>query len=215
MTRRCKTMAGLTLVEVMVAMAVLSLVVLALGASLRGLSQSAQRVDERVEAIDEMRVAAAFLREVFDRATPVRRAGPDARMLFDAASGSLAWVSVMPARFGAAGRYVWRLTAEPQPDGSQALVLRHARWNPEATDFPDWDTAEARVLVARLQALAISYGGRGLGQGWQSDWHDAERLPQRLRLEVTTASGPWPPLVLPVRVPARPGAVFTIGGSTP
>ena len=37
--------AGLTLVEVVVALAVLSLVVLALGASLRGISQSALRVD--------------------------------------------------------------------------------------------------------------------------------------------------------------------------
>ncbi|GAB1390520.1 hypothetical protein MASR1M6_27020 [Rubrivivax sp.] len=72
MTSSRKARRGLTLVEVMVALAVLSLIVLALGASLRGLSQSSERVDARVEQIDEMRLTVAFLRELFAAVSAVR-----------------------------------------------------------------------------------------------------------------------------------------------
>ena len=204
--------AGLTLVEVVVALAVLSLVVLALGASLRGLSQSATRVDERIEAIDELRVGAAFLREVFERTLPLRAAGPERRLLFDAQPQGLAWAAVMPARFGAAGRFAFRLALEPADDGSQSLVLRYAPLGGPAGRFPDWAQAEHRVLARRVEAFSLGYGGEGLAAGWQPQWTDVERVPPRLRLDVATAAMAWPPLVLAVRTPAPAGGRFTIGG---
>lgn len=206
--------AGLTLVEVIVALAVLSLIVLALGASLRGLSQSAARVDQRVDAIDEMRVGIAFLRDVLERTSPVRVSGPERRLLFDAGEASLAWVAVMPARFGAGGRFAFRLATEPLDDGSQGLVLRYAPWSAEATAFPDWAQAEHRVLAHRVESLALAYGGQGLAEGWQAGWIDKDKLPPRLRLDLTTAGGAWPPVVLPVRSPAAATAGFAVGGST-
>ena len=205
--------AGMTLIEVIVAMAVLSLIVLALGASLRGISQSAQRVEQRVDGIDEMRVGVAFLRELFGRASVVRVPGPQRKLLFDASPVELAWVSVMPARFGAAGRYAFRLAVEPAADGSQALVLRYAPWPPDAQAFPDWAGAEWRVLAAHVDGLRLGYGGSGMAQGWRGDWVDAEKLPAHVRIDLGTSQGPWPPVILPVRTPPV-GATFTIGGGT-
>ncbi len=207
--------AGLTLVEVVVALAVLSLVVLALGASLRGLAQSATRVDERIETLDELRVGAAFLREVFERTLPLRAVGPERRLLFDAQPQGVAWVAVMPARFGAAGRFAFRLALEPADDGSQSLVLRYAPLGVPAGQFPDWAQAEHRVLARRVETLSLGYGGEGLAAGWQPQWTDVERVPPRLRLDVATAAMAWPPLVLAVRTPLRPGGRFVIGGSAP
>jgi general secretion pathway protein J len=205
--------AGLTLVEVIVALAVLSLIVLALGASLRGLSQSAERVDQRVDAVDEMRVSIAFLRDVLERTSMVRASGPERRLLFDAGEAALAWVGVMPARFGAAGRFAFRLAAEPLDDGSQGLVLRYAPWTAEAAAFPDWAQAEHRVLVHRVERLALAYGGQGLAEGWQPGWTDKDKLPPRLRLDLATTGGAWPPVVLPVRTPPGAAGGFVIGGS--
>lgn len=206
---------GLTLVEVVVALAVLSLVVLALGASLRGISQSAVRVDERVEAIDEMRVSIAFLRDVLDRTLPLRAAGTERRMLFDAQAQSLSWVAIMPARFGAAGRFAFRLALEPAADGTGQLVLRYAPWTGPAGAFPDWAQAEVRVLAQRVDALSLGYGGAGLADGWQPAWVDVERLPPRLRLDLNTARLAWPPVVLAIRSPLPPSGRFTVGGETP
>ncbi|MCA0242446.1 MAG: prepilin-type N-terminal cleavage/methylation domain-containing protein [Proteobacteria bacterium] len=204
--------AGLTLVEVVVALAVLSLVVLALGASLRGLAQSATRVDDRVEAIDELRVGAAFLHEVFERTLPLRVAEGGRRLLFDGQPQAVAWAAVMPARFGAAGRFAFRLGLEPADDGSQSLVLRYAPLGVPAGRFPDWAQAEHRVLARRVETLSLGYGGEGLAAGWQAPWTELDRMPPRLRLDLSIAAMDWPPLVLSVRTPLPPGGRFTVGG---
>lgn len=215
MTRAHSPQRGLTLVEVVVALAVLSLIVLALGASLRGISQSAERVDQRVEAIDEMRVAVGFLQDLLGRTSPLRAPGPERVLLFDGQTSSLAWVAVMPARFGAGGRHAFRLAAEVLDDGSTALVLRHAPWAPDAGAFPDWSAAEPRVLVREVERLALAYGGQGVESGWQPDWPVKDRLPPRVRLALGTAAGDWPLVVLPVRAPADAATGrFSIGGST-
>jgi general secretion pathway protein J len=204
----------MTLIEVIVAMAVLSLIVLVLGASLRGMAQSAQRIDERVDGIDEMRVAAAFLREVFGRVAESSPAPPGQRPAFTATPQEVAWVAVMPARFGAAGRHHFRLALEPAADGTPALVLRYAPWL-GATTAPDWPQADARVLVRRVERLQLGYGGDGMDAGWLPAWTDVERPPPRLRLDLATSSLAWPPLVLPLRVQsASGGGGFVIGGGT-
>ncbi len=215
-TRRCAR--GMTLVEVVVAMAVLSLVVLVLGASLRSMAQSAQRIDERVDVIDEMRVATGFLRDVLGRAVEVRVPPPGQGLLFQAAPQELAWVAVMPARFGAAGRHHFRLAVEAMDDGSQALVLRYAPWTGVAA-FPDWAQAESRVLVPQVARFELRYGGDGVQAGWLPTWPPEgprdDRLPPRLRLDLATATHVWPPVIVPLRVqsPRRGDGGFTIGGS--
>lgn len=203
---------GMTLIEVIVAMAVLSMVVLVLGASLRGISRSAQRVDQGVDAVDELRTGAAFLRELFARALPLRAPGPERGLLFDARPDALAWTAVMPARFGAAGRYAFRLAAEPAADGPPALVLRYAPLAEDAPAFPDWTTTESRVLAARIQRVEFGFGGEGVAQGWKAGWTDADKLPARVRIDLALADGTWPPLVLPLRTRPR-GAFFSIGGA--
>jgi general secretion pathway protein J len=203
---------GLTLVEVVVALAVLSLIVLALGASLRGLSQSAERVDQRAEAIDEMRVGIGFLREVLARTSRIPVPGPEPRLLFEGGADSLAWVAVMPARFGASGRFVFRLAVEPLADGTPGLVLRFSPWLAESPGFPDWAQAESRVLAHDVERASLAYGGEGLAAGWQPAWTDKDRLPPRVRLDLALTAGNWPPVVLPVRSAAGPTSVFTVGG---
>jgi general secretion pathway protein J len=214
----------MTLVEVIVAMAVLSLVVLVLGASLRSVARSSQRIDERVAAIDEMRVGIGFLHEVLGRVVPVRVAPPGDGLLFVAAPQELAWVAVMPARFGAAGRHHFRLAVETLDDGTSSLVLRYAPWTGEAV-FPDWTRAEARVLVPRVTAFEVRYGGDGVGAGWWPVWPPDDpalasqgRLqpPPRVRLDVASEVQVWPPVIVPLRVQSARGGAgggFVIGGS--
>ena len=216
----------MTLVEVVIAMAVLSLVVLVLGASLRSMAQSSQRIDERVDAIDDMRVGIGFLREVLGRVVPVRRVPPGEGLLFTAAPQELAWVAVMPARFGAAGRHHFRLALETLDDGSSGLVLRYAPWTGEAV-APDWAQADARVLVPRVTAFELHYGGEGVAAGWLSTWppddpdaaaRERNQPPPRVRLDVASATHAWPPVIVPVRAqsaPAQADGGFVIGGATP
>lgn len=219
MRTRHEQRSGVTLVEILVAMSVLSLVTLLLGASLRGLGNSAVRVDEHADAMDDVRVSVSFLSELLVRVSMVslRGVGRETRneRLFEAAAEHVSWISVMPARFGASGRYAFRLAAEPLPDRQgQELVLRFAPLDDERKGFPDWNQAKARVLARGVKQFRISYGGVGFGSGWLPEWLRSDVLPPRLRIDVQLESGPWPPVVLPLRTVAPPKPVFTIGGGS-
>lgn len=194
---------GFTLLELLVVMALLSVVMLAMGAALRTIAQSEDRIDRRLTRTDEFRVASAFIRTTLERisarkvvVSPEPGASP---LLFAAGPSVVAWVGVMPARYGAGGRHFFRLGIEPV-DGEAALVLRFLPWT-GVSAFPDWSTAEARVLVASATSLSIRYEDtREVPSVWASEWAEKDRLPQRLELTLQTPTGFWPSLVVPLRV---------------
>ena len=192
---------GFTLVELLVVLSLLSLVMLALGAAMRTMAQSEIRVDQRLQRADEMRVATGFLSTVMGRVSVRKSTAPvpagASPYLFAGQPDAVAWVGVMPARYGAGGRYFFRLAREPA--GSEAaLVIRFAPWQSGAA-FPDWNAAESRVLVTQVASMVAEYAEPEGGGGWQLQWQDTERLPTRLRLSLRTGAGDWPPLVFALR----------------
>ena len=221
-TPRRRTVAGFTLIEMLIVMALFSLVMLALGAAMRTIAQSEQRIDARLERSDEFRVAVAFLRSTLGRVSARKvLAGPElgaSPFLFAAAASEVAWVGIMPARYGAGGRYFFHLGVEVVNDES-ALVLRFVPWTDTPT-FPDWSQADSKVLVAGVESLAIQYeDAREQPPVWGAEWplsdKKPERLPDRIEINMATASGAWPSLVVALR--SVPGGAmldgFVIGGS--
>ena len=188
---------GFTLVEMVVAMALLSLVMLVLGSAIRSMGASAERIDTRTARIDEMRVATSFLREIVGRTAAQRLEAPATGLLFSGAAGGMSWVGVMPARFGAAGRYFFRLAVEQDTDGRAGLVLRLSPWRWEQKAMPDWSRADSRVLVRDVSDVSFSYAGQGFSEGWTPDWAPEEKkLPPRVRLQLSVGGSEWPPVVL-------------------
>lgn len=218
---------GFTLIEMLVVMSLLSLIMMAMGSSLRTLAQTESRVDERLQRIDEMRVVNQFLRQTLGRieASKVSNAAaaPGAALQFDTSASSIIWVGIMPARHGAGGRYFFRLTPEETAQGS-ALVLRYTPWVMQ-TDFPDWTQTASHTLVKDLTAFTVE--AEGLAQaieltpatwprGWQAGWPIKDALPQRLRLSLADKKGPWPPLVVSLNptLQSQPSdGGFVAGGS--
>ena len=52
---------GFTLIEVLIALTLLSLLMLALTGAMRAMGQTSERVEQRIEAEDDYRIAQAFL----------------------------------------------------------------------------------------------------------------------------------------------------------
>ena len=198
---------GFTLVEVVVAMTLLSLVMLVLGASIRSMGASAERIDTRTASIDDMRVATTFLREILGRVAAQREEPPATGLLFSGAAQGMRWVGVMPARFGAAGRHFFRLDMERLSDGSAGLVLRFAPWRWQQKTFPDWSRAESRVLLRNVTGMSLAYAGNGMNDGWLPSWPaDEKKLPPRVRLLLAQAPFEWPPVILAIHpLPANEG----------
>ena len=130
--RRLALWAGFTLIEVLVVMSLLSLVMLAMGSALRTTAQTEERVDQRLQRTDEMRVADGFLRSILGRVAarkvPLPVEPGASQFIFSAQAGQLTWVGVMPARHGAGGRYHFRLQVQDTSTAQQALVLQYTPW---------------------------------------------------------------------------------------
>ena len=217
---------GFTLVEVLIALALLSLLMLVLSGALRAMGQTEERVEQRVAAADDYRAAVQLLNDVLGRVSARRYASlqagtPQQQPFFQAAPDTLAWIGVMPARYGLGGRHYLRLAVEPGPDGDGQLVLRYAPWSGAPT-FDAWPQAQARVLAAPVQSLALRYQEPASG-GWGPVWPPPglpvnalppSLLPSAVALQVDGAAPAWPPLVVAVRATrisdpsSRSGASF-------
>jgi general secretion pathway protein J len=207
---------GFTLVEVLVVLSLLSLMMLAMGSALRTTAQTEERVDQRLQHADEMRVATDFLRSILGRVSARKKPGPVAvgasQYAFSGDENEITWIGIMPARYGAGGRYHFRLALEASPVG-RALVVRFTPWV-EDLESLDWSRSEAYTLVADVVEMALQYEDANVEPPvWASRWAEPDRLPQRVMMSLNTQHGTWPDLVIPMRIapgsdPFSSGAVF-------
>ena len=219
---------GFTLIELLVVMSLLSVIMVAIGSSLRTMAQTETRVDALIQRTEDIRVVRHFLTQALGRidASKVRAATPttEPSVQFAVESGSISWVGIMPARYGIGGRYFFRLTQELN-GSTNDLILRYVPWAMQ-TDFPDWTQAESHTLAKNITDFKVEVDGlpteiqtlpSNWPRGWQSIWPVKDHVPQRVRLVWTDPKGAWPPLVIAL-IPtsqSRPGSGgFVTGGST-
>lgn len=210
---------GFTLVEILVSITLLALVMLALGGALRGIVQTDDRVSDRRARLDDFRTASGFLKSavgrIWSQKTLAAQGQGQNAFLFQGGAAAMAWVGVMPPRYGAGGRYFFRLAAEPR-EGRMALVIRFAPWR-DVQGFPDWSAADSRVLTDDVTAFSISYeDDQTEPRQWGAVWPIPDRLPDRVNIRVVTALSAWPDLVLPMRQFGGHtlGGGAVVGGST-
>ena len=214
--------AGFTLLEVLVVMSLLSLVMLGMGSALRTTAQTGERVDHRLLQADELRTATSFIYSTLGRISVQKINAPVAvgvaPYFFVGQPDTLSWIGIMPARYGAGGRYYFKL-ALGELGGERGLVIHFLPWT-DATPLPDWTQAEGRVLVPGGTALALQYLDTTVdAPQWTPAWSSPEGPPDRVMLALQGPEGPWPSLIVPLRAtPASTsgagsgGAVF--GGSS-
>jgi general secretion pathway protein J len=211
---------GFTLVEMLVAMTLLSLLVLAMGSALRSTAQTEERVDQRLARNDELRVTSSFLQSVLGRISAQRRAGvtsaDESPFLLRADAKELIWVGVMPARYGAAGRQFFRLTQVNS--GNSATLLLQFMPMVEPVLPSDWTAGTSEVLLRDLTNFSLQYQDAGQDKPeWQSVWDVKDRLPTHVLISVSNRNGgAWPPIVVAMRplIGSDPsaGGTATFGG---
>lgn len=217
---------GFTLVEMLVAMSLLSLIVLGLAGAMGTMGRTETSIDNRLERMDESRASTDFLRAVLGRISAKRvqglqqqgmlSAAPSA-FFFEGAGQSMTWVGVMPARYGVGGRYHFRL-AMGSYDGAPAVILSYLPWIDQQT-LPDWGAAQTYPLLQHATGLSFQYLNGGIDPPqWGSDWGVVDQLPQAVQVVMTTETSVLPPVVVQLRVmpagdPRGSGGGATLGGS--
>lgn len=217
---------GFTLLELLVVMSLLSIIMVGLGLALRGMAQTEDRVDKKIERTAEIRVVRHFVQTTLHRVSGQTIDLPNApgqqTVPFQATPDSLTWVGILPARPDVGGKHFFRLSLEDGPQGAQ-LTLRYAPWNPNFV-LPDWSSTESRVLAKQVQTFSVKAQGlppdlndttKPWPQGWQDGWPVTDALPERLRLIVSDAQGAWPEWVLTLQPSAQSDgslSLVTVGG---
>ncbi len=236
--RPAATQGGFTLLEMLVVMVLLSIIMIAMVSAMRSAGQSSDRVDARLEMQDEDRVAERFVRGTLGRisARPLsqtslqstlpmgagQQTSGGAPVLFSGMPDQVAWVGVLPARYGAGGRSYFHLGVEPVGRGA-GLVLRYAPWNDEP-NFPDWGSASSQVLMTDVTGIAFHYENDrpeniDAVSEWEDTWGHADYVPATVAIEIQRGARiplEWVVPLWPLPV-SRPGGLMSgedvIGGS--
>lgn len=217
---------GFTLMEVLISLVLLSLLMLMLTSAISSMGQTEERVEQRVAVADDYRSAVDFLSGVMSRVSArkyrlTQSGSAQDAPFFDAKPDAVAWVGIMPARYGLGGRHYLRLSVEPSAQGGQ-LVLRYAPWTGAAT-FADWGSAAGQVLAAPVNTLSLRYQEPASGQ-WSAAWPPAGMaaadlpptlLPEAIEVLLDGPEPAWPPLVValaPTRASDSSAMGTTFGG---
>ncbi len=200
---------GFTLVEVIVALTLVSLIMLGLVSALRTFGDTASALDARSGRSAEARLLADFLRATLTRATPqpkVRTAEGGAVVPFSGAANEIRWLGNLPARHGAGGMHYLRLYAS-----AGRLYLQYLP-HPGNAEPPDWSQAVPHLLSERLDQMRIAYqirpgqpGQAGEPGDWLADWTDSQHLPGRVRIDLAIAGQVRPPVVVALDAAAGSG----------
>ena len=193
---------GFTLVEVLVAMSLMSLVMLAMMSALRTTAQTEERVDRKMLAADEVRVVSSFLRSTLGRVSARKTTAPvnesESPFYFSGGPNEMTGVGVMPARHGAGGRHHFRLWLDGRA-GEGDLMLQYLPWSGNALR-PDWSKAESQRVAQGVQSLSLQYLDTGVEPpAWSDQWTLRDRLPNRVSVALRTAAGTWPEIVVALR----------------
>jgi general secretion pathway protein J len=209
---------GFTLVEVLVATALLSLVMLGLLTAMRSFAQSETRIDQRIRIEDDLRVSERFLRSTVSTVSPrLRRtpAGAPRQIDFAGGASALRWIGVMPARHGAGGLYRFHLYARrATAEAPAALVLEFAPYVPGSEALPDPIAVQSRAMANGIGEVRFRYrDDLAEGDQWLAEWPHADRLPHRIGLTMRADGLAWPEVIMAV-IPAVGPAAAGLGGAS-
>ena len=193
--------AGFTLVEMIVALAILGLILGLLGSAANLLRGTGDRVAERAVALADLALVSGLLQERLGDAVAVD-VGPAGRLVsgFDGRPKAARFLTLSPGFV--AGEPLVAMAIGMAPAGGLELVRAEiAASEPgfAALDLPG--RAERRDLAADVTGLRLSYFGRkdGAAAAWHPTWQDQARLPRAVQLELDHRRLDLPPVIVPIR----------------
>ena len=189
---------GFTLVEVMVALTILSLIMLATVSGLRTLANTQGSLEKVTARADEIRSVSSVLRDLFESVVLGSSTGGltlgggyAEATYFRMDEGTIEWKASLQfgERYG--GTHILRLAAE-----EEQLVLRWLLPTGRPPRDADWSQAPARVMVEQLQEFGLA-ARQSASEDWQQNWR-GEDPPTAVRMRIKASDRYWPDLVMAV-----------------
>ena len=182
--------AGMTLVEVMISAVVLSLLMLALAASLRTFATTYTAVEQTADRTARLREVTYFLRHV------LREAYSPHRGSFHFSDSEISWLAPID-RVGAAGGVTWLRLRHAGDTVMLDFAIPDSEKAEKARTDPAWgEVIPSQILlenVRRFQVEAIKAQSRN---SYNDDEGLSGELPPGVQLEWELEGTNWPPLIV-------------------
>jgi general secretion pathway protein J len=186
---------GLTLLELLIAITLLTFLLVILFGGLFLANRSWDAGTARAERGDEVRLVSQVLRRTLRQIVPVvAQDQTGAHLVFQGEARSVTFTAPLPAQLGPGGLYV--ITIEFVPEQRDLdLRMSYRLYRPDTADADQG--SDHRILAEHVTEGRFSYFGSVDGQqapAWTDRWESPLRMPQLIRVEITTAAEEWPEL---------------------
>jgi len=193
--------AGFTLLEVMLAMTLLSIMVSLLFASLKISAESWNKGEAKIAEVNEKAVVYQFFKRHLPSIKPVwDEFSEDERTLsFQGERDKFQFVSVFPASAGRKGLQLFEVIFDKAEDNIK-VILKPFYPNPDEHEWQQEDV----ILLEQVTEFKISYFAKdGLGSEgeWHSSWTEKEQLPALIKIKIGLAKPSfWPEMVFALKL---------------
>jgi general secretion pathway protein J len=196
---------GFTLIEVLIAMSLLSIMMGLLFFSMRTAFESWNIGEAKVEQINKKAVFYQFFKQHLTNSKPLfeyklenENSTEIKKMVFQGTSEQIRFVSALPAASIRKGEQIFNIGFNPQQTNSIIVSLTPYR-QPQ-------QTGEQTQLLDHVKQIQFSYFGKfneNFEREWQTDWLESEELPRLVRIKVVLDDESiWPDMVFPLKVTA-------------
>ncbi len=201
-------MAGFTLVELLLAITLMSILLGLTYSGLRAATRSSERGEAILAAGGELRSAHQFMRRQLNQMLPLPFAlegeSDEVRVVFEGDSRRIQYVAPMPGYLGAGGPQVQLVELAQGYDGNAVIQFSHSLLQGfEQERLFDRDPV---ILLEGIESARFEFLGRddeGELTGWTTSWDQLDVLPVAVRLDVEFSGDlnlRWPDLVAGVKV---------------
>jgi len=217
---------GFTLVEILIAMVLLSMTLLLLFSSLYTANKYWQMGEKTIEKNEETRLVSQFIRRQITQTVPILWVeNGERKLLFQGKQNELSFVSTLPAHRGGGGLHTLTLKVVAT-DSTNQLGLSYHLLDPDKVPFSDSiNDHEFVVIVDDIDTISLSYFGIIKNDDearWYKEWDSEATMPQLVRLRIhpknqsTNRNNDWPLIDIPIQASFVRGLPeFTIQAITP
>ena len=194
---------GFTLIEVLIAMTLLSIMVVLLFGSLKICADSWEKGESKIAEVNEIAVVYNFFQRHLSVARPLwKDLSEEGERIFSfqGKAQSLQFISAFPASAGRSGLQAFSLDLQDE-DNKQVINVTITPFFP-AVEGEEWHKEEVTLLKG-VTGFTMAYYGSDGGESevWQEQWLDRDVLPRLVKINIELENGIfWPEMIIELKV---------------
>jgi general secretion pathway protein J len=195
---------GFTLIEVLIAMTLLSIIVVLLFSSLKICADSWEKGESKITDVNEIAVVYNFFQRHLSVALPLwndLKEDEEKTFSFQGNADSLHFISAFPASAGRSGLQLFSLflTEEDNEPIIKVTLTPFAKLA-EGSKWPD----EKVTLIRHVSDFTLAYFGSDDGVSeavWNTEWLNKTVLPRLVKINIQLKNGIyWPEMIIDLKV---------------